>query len=68
MSVVPSSKPKLLDPQATIFVEVFFQKKNLVRFWTYLGYPMKGFFDILKKNGILKFFERVQDPEPVIHA
>ena len=28
---------------------------------------MKGIFDIFKKNGVLKFLERVQSPEPVVH-
>ena len=28
---------------------------------------MKGFFDILKKNGALKFFDRVHCPELVVH-
>ena len=28
---------------------------------------MEGIFDILKKNGVLKFFERLFHPEPVVH-
>ena len=29
---------------------------------------MEGIYDIVKKNGVLKFFERVFCPGPVVHA
>ena len=28
---------------------------------------MKGIFDMLKKNGVLKFLGRARRPEPVVH-
>ena len=56
--VAPSSMLKLLTPLATIFVEMFFQKKIWWGFGPTWVTPWKDFL-ITWKNGVLKFFERV---------
>ena len=65
-SVGPSSVQKLCTPIATIFVEKKIWKKNWCGFRPIRVTPWKEFL-ISWKSGILKFFKRVRNPEPVIH-
>ena len=52
---------------ATVFVEIFKKEKTGEVLDIYKS-PHGRNFQYLQKNGVLKFFERVQNPEPVIHG
>ena len=59
--VAPSSMPKLQTSLATIFVEIFFQKK-IGEVLDLFELPHGRIFWYLEKNGVLKFFEQVFRP------
>ena len=58
---------KLWAPRATIFIEKKIEK-NFGVVLDPFELPLKRIFWYLEKIGVLKFFERVYHPEPVIHA
>ena len=66
-SVAPSSMQKLWTPLAAIFVEKKFEKIFGVVLDPF-ELPHERNFWYLEKIGVFKFFERVRNPEPVIHA
>ena len=66
-SVVHSSMQKLWTPLATIFVEKKIEK-NFGVVLDPFELPHERNFWYLEKNGVMKIFERVQNPEPVIHG
>ena len=58
---------KLCTPLGTLFVEKKIEKKFGVVLDPF-ELPHERNFLYLEINGLLKFFEQVQNPEPVIHA
>ena len=65
--VAPSSMQKLWTPLATVFVEKKFEKK-FGEVLDIFELPHGRNFWYLEKNGVLKFFERLHHPEPVVHV
>ena len=65
-SVAPSSMQKFCTPLGTLFVEKKFEKNFGVVLHPF-ELPHERNFWYFEKNGVLKFFERVWNPEPVIH-
>ena len=58
---------KLCTPLATLFVEKKIEK-NFGVVLDPFELPHERNFWYLEKNGVLKFFKQVWNPEPVIHA
>ena len=54
-------------PLATVFVEIFLKEKT-GEVLDHIQLPYERNVRCILKNGVLKIFERVQNPEPVIHV